>query len=142
MTRAWGMPSSFVYSFYFSTPKERFGFYRFPSPSNGSLLQFLSTLFLTMVFSVEETLMYFGYTYAPNLTHQGASIITEISSANGHSNPASPNTYSFIHGPKNVFPKGTNYTTGYKINMCSEYKGSACTCTSRKHRKSAHAPDA
>jgi hypothetical protein len=34
-----------------------------------------------MVLSVEETLMYFGYTYAPNLTHQGASVITEISSA-------------------------------------------------------------
>jgi hypothetical protein len=93
MTRAWGMPASFVYRFYFSTPRERFGSHSFPSPSNGSLLQFLSTLFLTMVLSVEETLMYFGYTYAPNLTHQGASVITEISSANGYRNPTSPNTY-------------------------------------------------
>ena len=48
---------------------------------------------LQIVLSVEETLMYFGYTYAPNLTHQGASIITELLSANGHKNPASPNTY-------------------------------------------------
>jgi hypothetical protein len=79
--------------FYFFTPCERFGSHRFPSPSNGSLLQSLSTLFLTKVLSVEETLMYFGYTYAPNLTHQGASVITEISSANGYRNPASPNTY-------------------------------------------------
>jgi hypothetical protein len=79
--------------FYFSTPCERFGSYRFPSPSNGSLLQFPSTLFLTKVLSVEETLMYFGYTYAPNLTHQGASVITGISSANGYRNPTSPNTH-------------------------------------------------
>jgi hypothetical protein len=70
----------------FSLPRERFGSHSFPSPSDGSLLQFLSTLFITMVLSVEETLMYFGYTYAPNLTHQGASVITEISSATLHAN--------------------------------------------------------
>jgi hypothetical protein len=70
----------------FSLPRERFGSHSFPSPSDRSLLQFLSTLFLTMVLSVEETLMYFGYTYAPNLTHQGASVITEISSATLHAN--------------------------------------------------------
>jgi hypothetical protein len=87
------MPALFVYSFYFSTPRERFGSHRFPSPSNRSLLKFLSTLFLTMVLSAEETLMYFGYMYAPNLTHQGASVITEISSANGYTNAAFPNTY-------------------------------------------------
>jgi hypothetical protein len=34
-----------------------------------------------MVFSAKETLMYFGYTYAPNLTHQGAYVSTEKSSA-------------------------------------------------------------
>jgi hypothetical protein len=78
MTRAWGMPTSFVYNFYFPLPRERFGSHRFPSPSNGSFLQFLSSLFLTMVLSVEETLMYFGYTYAPNLTHQGASVILKF----------------------------------------------------------------
>jgi hypothetical protein len=68
-----------------------------PLPPIGSLLQFLSTLFITMVLSVEETLMYFGYMYAPNLTHQGASVITEISSAtlhaNGYRNTTVPNTY-------------------------------------------------
>jgi hypothetical protein len=79
--------------FYFSTPRERFGSHKLSSPSNESLLQFISTLFLIMVLSIEETLMYFGYTYAPNLTHQGASITTEISSANGYKNPSSPNTY-------------------------------------------------
>jgi hypothetical protein len=30
-----------------------------------------------MALSSKETLMYFGYTYAPNLTHQGAYVITE-----------------------------------------------------------------
>jgi hypothetical protein len=69
------------------------GSYRFPSPSNGSLLILSLSLFLTIVLSVEETLMNFGYTYAPNLIHQGASVITEISSANGYRNPASPNSY-------------------------------------------------
>jgi hypothetical protein len=34
-----------------------------------------------MALSVEEALMNFGYTYAPNLIHQGASVITEILSA-------------------------------------------------------------
>jgi hypothetical protein len=72
MTRAWGMPTSFVHSFIFSpTPWERFGSYRFPSPSNGSLLTLPTMLFLTQVLSVEETLMYFGYTYAPNLITSG-----------------------------------------------------------------------
>jgi hypothetical protein len=68
----------------FFLPRERFGSHNFPSPSDGSLLQFLSSLFLTMALSAKETLMYFGYTYAPNLTHQGASVITEKSSATLH----------------------------------------------------------
>ena len=63
-----------------------FGYHNFPSPSDGSLLQFLPTFFLTMVLLVEETLMYLSYTYAPNLTHQGASIITEKSYATLHTN--------------------------------------------------------
>jgi hypothetical protein len=70
----------------FFLPRERFGSHSFPSPSDGSLLQFLSSLFLTMALSAKETLMYFGYTYAPNLTHQGASVITEKSSATLHTN--------------------------------------------------------
>jgi hypothetical protein len=79
--------------FYFSTLGKRFGSHRSPSPSNGSLLKLPSTLFLTKVLSVEETLMYFGYMYHPNLTHQGASVITGISYANGYRNPSSPNTH-------------------------------------------------
>jgi hypothetical protein len=39
--------------------------------------------------TVEETLMDFGYTFAPNLIHQGASVITEISSAYGDKNSTS-----------------------------------------------------
>jgi hypothetical protein len=79
--------------FYFSTLGERFGSHKFPSPSNGSFLKLPSTLFLTKLLPVEETLIYFGYMYAPNLTPQGASIITGISSTNGYRNPASPNTH-------------------------------------------------
>jgi hypothetical protein len=92
--------------FYFFTPCERFGSYRFPSPPNGSLLELPTMLFLTKVLSVEETLMYFGYTYAPNLTHQGASVITRISSANGYRNPTS-SKHPLVHSwTKNAFPKG------------------------------------
>jgi hypothetical protein len=76
------------------------GSFRFSSPSNGSLLILSLSLFLTTVLSVEETLMNFGYPYAPNLIHQGASVITEILSANGYRNPASSNNYEFTHGPK------------------------------------------
>jgi hypothetical protein len=39
-----------------------------------------------MALLVEETLMYFCYTYAPTLTHQGGSVITEISSTTLHTN--------------------------------------------------------
>jgi hypothetical protein len=82
--------------FFFSLEKD-FGSHSFPSPSSGLLLQFLSTLFITMALSVKETLMYFDYTYAPNLTHQGASVIIEILSAtlhaNGYRNTTIPNNY-------------------------------------------------
>jgi hypothetical protein len=84
MTRAWGMPTSFVQNLL-----RNIGSYRFPSPSNGSFLILSLSLFLTTTLSVEEILMNFDYTYDPNLIHQGASIITEISSANGYRNPAS-----------------------------------------------------
>jgi hypothetical protein len=57
-------------------------------------------LYLTKTFSVEETLMDFGYMYAPNLIHQGASVITEISSAHGYKNSASSNSNEVIHGPE------------------------------------------
>jgi hypothetical protein len=89
---------------FFFLPRERFGSHSFPSPSDGLLLQFLSALFITMALSVEETLMYFGYTYAPNLTHQGASVITEISSAtlhaNGYRNTTMPTKISSPAAPK------------------------------------------
>jgi hypothetical protein len=60
-----------------------------PFFSNGSLRTVPLLLSLTTTFSVEETLMDFGYMYAPNLIHQGASVITEISSAHGDKNSAS-----------------------------------------------------
>jgi hypothetical protein len=55
-------------------------------------------LCLTTTFSVEERLMDFGYTYAPNLIHQGASVITEILSTHGYKNSASLNSNEVIHG--------------------------------------------
>ena len=56
-----------------------------PFSSNGSLRKVPLLLSLT----TKETLMDFGYTYAPNLIHQGASVITEISSAHGDKNSTS-----------------------------------------------------
>jgi hypothetical protein len=44
--------------------------------------------------------MDFGYTSSPNLTHQGASVITEISSAHGYKNSTSSNSNEVIHGPE------------------------------------------
>ena len=109
----------------------------FPLPPIEWILQFLSTLFITMVLSVEETLMYFGYTYAPNLTHQGASVITKILSAtmhaNGYRNTTSPNTYWFTCSTKNTFPRGKNYTTGQKIDMRGNTKGSVHTVRGPKN---------
>jgi len=92
ITRAWGMPRLVCTQFIFHTLR-KVGSYKFPSPSIESLLILSISLFLTIVISVEETLMNFSYTYAPNLIHQGASVITEILSANGYRNPASPNSY-------------------------------------------------
>ena len=62
---------------------------RVPFSSNGSFRRVPLLLSLTTTVSVEETLMDFGYTYAPNLIHQGASVITKISSAHGDKNSTS-----------------------------------------------------
>ena len=67
-----------------------------PFFSKGFLSMVPLLLSLTTTFSVEETLMDFGYTYAPNLIHQGASVITEILSAHGDKNSTSS-----AHGDKN-----------------------------------------
>jgi hypothetical protein len=78
MTRAWGMPTSFVQTFYFL--ENTWSTYSSPLPpmdhSHNSSIQSLSR-FYTMTSSPKETMMYFGYTYAPNLTHQGAYVITK-----------------------------------------------------------------
>jgi hypothetical protein len=111
---------------------QKVGSYKFPYPSNRSLLILSLSLFLTMVLSVEETLMNFGYLYVPNLIHQGAFVITKISFANGYRNLSSSNNYEFTHGPKLpkfFFQKVQNYTTSYKIKMRYDYTGCAHTCT-------------
>ena len=71
-----------------------------PFFSKGLLYTVPLLLSLTKKFSVEETLMDFGYTYSPNLIHQGAYVITEISSAHGYKNSASSNSNEVIHGPE------------------------------------------
>jgi hypothetical protein len=60
-----------------------------PFFSKGLLYTVPLLLSLTTTFLAKETLMDFGYTYAPNLIHQGASVITEISSTCGDKNSAS-----------------------------------------------------
>jgi hypothetical protein len=87
--RAWGMPTSFVHSCIFFLHVSQKVEIPVPFFSNGSLRTVPLLLSLTKTFSVEETLMDFGYTYAPNLIHQRASVITEISSAHGDKNSAS-----------------------------------------------------
>jgi hypothetical protein len=89
ITRAWGMPTSFVHSCIFFLHVSQKVEIPVPFFSNASLRTVPLLLSLTTTFSVEETLMDFGYTYAPNLIHQGASVITEISSAHGNKNFAS-----------------------------------------------------
>jgi hypothetical protein len=86
--------------FYLLHTSWKVGFYRFLFPSTGSLWPLTLLLSLTTTFSIEETLMDFGYTSAPNLTHQGASVITEISSAHGYKNSTSSNSNKVIHGPE------------------------------------------
>jgi hypothetical protein len=136
------MPASFVHNLFLHT-LWKVGSYRFPSPSKGSLLILSLSLFLTMALSVEETLMNFGYTYAPNLIYQGAYVITEISSTNGYRNPASSNNYEFngTKLPKKHFQNVKNYTTSDKIKVRYDYTGRARTCAIQKCKKNAHVND-
>ena len=69
-------------------------------------------LSLTTTFSVEETLMYLSYTYAPNLIHRGASVITEISFAHGYKNSASSNSDEVIHGTE-LIPQHSKKVKNY-----------------------------
>jgi hypothetical protein len=85
--RAWGMPASFVHSSILLRTLWKVGLYRFlSSPTDYSTRSHSRS---PLQHSVKETLMDFSYTYAPNLIHQGASVITEISSAHGDKNSAS-----------------------------------------------------
>jgi hypothetical protein len=91
------------------------GSYRFLFPSNGSLWMIPLFLSLTTTFSVEETLMDFGYTYAPNLIHHGAFVITEISSAHGYKNSTSSNSDEVIHGPELILKHSKKGKKLYKV---------------------------
>jgi hypothetical protein len=59
--------------------------------------------------------MDFGYTYAPNLIHQGASVITEISSAHGDKNSASSNNNEVIHGLELISQHSKKVKKLYKV---------------------------
>jgi hypothetical protein len=78
-----------------------------------------------MALSVEETLMYFGYTYAPNLTHQGAFVITEILFTtlhiNGYRNTTIPTTISSPTTLKCI-PKEKTIQLGKKLTCANSPK--------------------
>ena len=81
--------------------------------------------------------MDFGYTYAPNLIHQGASVITEISSAHGYKNSASSDNNEVIHGLK-LTPK--NSIKGSKTIQSSEkLKGTMKTLGAHTHAQNRNA---
>jgi hypothetical protein len=115
---------------FFFLPRERFGSHIFPSPSGESLWKFLSALFITMALLVKETLMYFSYTYPPNLTHQGAFVITEILSstlhANGYKNTTMPTKISSPTALKCIQKEKKIYNWS-KIEMHKFTKESVCT---------------
>jgi hypothetical protein len=100
------MPTSFVHSFIFPHLVKGLGPTGSPLPPMGFSCNFPQTLYLTKVLSVEETLIYFSSTYAPNLIHQGASLISEISSTNGYRNPTSPKHLLVHPWPKKCISKG------------------------------------
>jgi hypothetical protein len=89
--------------------------------------------------------MDFGYTYAPNLIHQGASVITEISSANGYKNSTSSNSYEVIHGPELTQKHSQRVKTiqlVQKLKGAMKTLGHACTCAKHERRNHAHVHDA
>jgi hypothetical protein len=69
-----------------------------------------------MALSTKETLMYFGYTYAPNLTHQGASVITKKSSATLHTMVEERHQFQqqLVHLQHQIHQKGTKLYTWFK----------------------------
>jgi hypothetical protein len=69
-----------------------------PFFSKGLLYMVPLLLSLTTPFSVKETLMDFGYTYAPNLIHQGTFVITEICPHMATITPHRQNRNEVIHG--------------------------------------------
>jgi hypothetical protein len=78
-----------------------------------------------MTLLVKETLMCFGYTYAPNLTHQGAFVITEILfttlHANGYRNKTMPTTTSSPATLKCI-PKVKTIQLGQKLTCTNSPK--------------------
>jgi hypothetical protein len=71
-------------------------------------------------------------------------VVTEIASANGYRNSASPNSYEVTHGPKisqNNSQRVKNYTNSAKIKGHYEDIGRACTCVKQKCKIHTHAHD-
>ena len=82
-----------------------------------------------MTLSVEETLMNFSYTFAPNLIHQGASVITEISSAQGRQELRIINTEKQSFMAQGLTPQHSKRVktmqNGQKIKKCYATTGRA-----------------
>jgi hypothetical protein len=83
-----------------------------------------------MALSTKETLMSFSYTYSPNLTHQGTSFITEISSSTLHTMVKEKYQCQkqLVHlQHQKCIQKVKNYTIGCKIEVHKFTKGGART---------------
>jgi hypothetical protein len=74
--------------------------------------------------------------YAPNLIHQGASVITKISSANGYKNLASPNSYEVTHGQKISQKNSQRVKT---MQLVQKLKGSMKTQSAHAHAQNKNA---
>jgi hypothetical protein len=74
------MPTSFVHSLFFTHLMEGWVL-QVPFSLQWRTLDTPTIVLSYKITLVEETSMDFGYTYSPNLIHQGASVINEILSA-------------------------------------------------------------
>jgi hypothetical protein len=79
--------------------------------------------------SKKETLMYFGYTYAPNLTDQGAFVIFKKSSATLQAMVEERHQFQqqLVHLQHQNPSKGIKLYTWFKNQSVQITKGSVCT---------------
>ena len=83
-----------------------------PFFSNGLLYTVSFLLSLTTPFSIKKHWWISAIRFSPNLIHQGASVITEISSTHGYKNSASSSSDEVIHGPE-LIPQNSKKVKNY-----------------------------